>query len=152
MANRWGKGPAWMLTLTDSTLWSSFVEHENNYDPTTKEVSNRVNEEGIDIIMDYTRLNTLFKIIGVIVFILRFVYVPTLWNSKITEKIRLACNKWITTCRGTMDNELSAGQYSTEIGKLEVTDQQKIVSPVYLRLFLDITGTIRCGWGILNAS
>lgn len=51
-----------------------------------------------------------------------------------------------------MDNELSAGQYSTEIGKLEVTDQQKIVSPVYLRLFLDITGTIRCGWGILNAS
>ncbi|CAC5368345.1 unnamed protein product [Mytilus coruscus] len=57
----------------NSTVLSSFVEHENNDDPTTKEVSNRLNEEGIDIIMDNTRLNTLFKIIGVIAFILRLV-------------------------------------------------------------------------------
>ncbi|CAC5391646.1 unnamed protein product [Mytilus coruscus] len=37
------------------------------------------------------------------------------------------------------------GQYSEEIGKLEVTDQQKIVAREQLRLFLDTTGTIRCG-------
>ncbi|CAC5404281.1 unnamed protein product [Mytilus coruscus] len=76
--------------------------------------------------MDNTRLNTLLKIIGVIAFILRFVAQCEIPKSQ--RKPDYLITSKITTCHGTMDNELSAGQYSEEIGKLEVTDQQKIVA------------------------
>lgn len=63
------KWPTWKSTLTDSTVLSSFVEHENNDDPTTKDERNCQN----DIIMDITLSNSLFKTIRVTAFILRFV-------------------------------------------------------------------------------